>query len=357
MCFDFMPPNERQKSKREKQVSIEPQIRIAALAGFQDLVFELGGDPRAIFRDLGWADDCLLSPDTRISIADYRTALNLAGKQTDTTSFGLLLSQRQHFEEQGALGYLTKHSATLRAAIEAWMSYLKIHQPSTEARLSFDNSIALWEVRLPFTPDVSDHNHSETSAGLVVKFVRQNLDPLWNPDAVHFSHEAPDDTALHSRIFRCPIFFGAECGCLEFPASDLERPLRFADPLLHQLLEDYEQSKVAQSPRNLRDLIQSKVSERLEEERITIEAVAAEIGLTRSQLQSQLRLEGQTFRQIVDTVRLERAKKFLLDTDMTLTEITSSIGYAQSAIFTRAFKRLTGVTPSTWKQQNRVKAS
>lgn len=334
---------------------MEPTIRIGALAGFHDLVFELGGDPKTIFKLLQLADEPAPSPDTRISLTNYRRAMTLASKQTNVPNFGLLLSQRQHLEEHGVLGYLTKHAATLGVAIETWIAYLKRYQPSVETNLMCFEQTALWEVRLPFTPAVSDQDHAEAGAGLVVKFIRQNLDPLWNPEAVHFNHAAPTDKTLHNRIFRCPIFFRSERGYIEFPLSDLERPLRYSDPLLFQLLQSYERSQTSPIANSFQENVQFIVAERLEEESINIDAIAQVMGLSRSQLQSKLKDEGYNFREIVGLIRIERAKKLLCDTQMTLTQIADSIGYAQLAVFTRAFKRFTGTTPSLWRRQSGVK--
>lgn len=334
---------------------MEPTIRIGALAGFHDLVFELGGDPKTIFKLLQLADEPSPSPDTCISLTNYRRAMALAGKQTNMHNFGLLLSQRQNLEEHGVLGYLTKHAATLGIAIETWIAYLKRYQPSVVTNLTFFEQTALWEVRLPFTPAVSDHDHAEAGAGLVVKFIRQNLDPLWNPEAVHFNHTAPNDKTLHNRIFRCPIFFRSERGYIEFPVSDLERPLRYSDPILFQLLQSYEQSQTSLIANTFKENVQFRVGSRIEGESINIDAIAQVMGLSRSQLQSKLKAEGCNFREIVSLIRVERAKKLLCDSQMTLTQIADNIGYAQLAVFTRAFKRRTGTTPSLWRRRSGVK--
>lgn len=330
---------------------MEATIRVAALAGYRDLVFELGGDPGAILRQLGLDDEVLMSPETRISMSDYRAAMNLAGIQTGVHNFGLLLSQRQQFEEQGALGYLTKLSPTLGDAINQWLEYLKQNQPVTQAPLIIMGDTALWTVRLSPTSNVPDFNHAEAAAGVVVKFIRRNVDPLWDPDAVHFSHKAPADKSIYSRIFRCPVFFGAEMGCIEFPASDLERPLRYADPILHRLLKTYEQNKGQPAHETIADKIARILSAGIGSEQLTQEKVAQKMGLSRSQIQSRLRAEGASYQQILDRVRIDRAKKLLNDTAMSLTEISISLGFAQSSVFTRAFKRSTGMTPSAWKRQ------
>ena len=50
-------------------------------------------------------------------------------------------------------------------------------------------------------------------------------------------------------------------------------------------------------------------------------------------------------------VRLERARDLLASTTMNLSQIADSLGYADAANFTRAFKRWTGLSPSHFRNR------
>ena len=54
---------------------------------------------------------------------------------------------------------------------------------------------------------------------------------------------------------------------------------------------------------------------------------------------------------LVDQVRLERARDLLASTTMNLSQIADSLGYADAANFTRAFKRWTGLSPSHFRNR------
>lgn len=51
--------------------------------------------------------------------------------------------------------------------------------------------------------------------------------------------------------------------------------------------------------------------------------------------------------------RMQLASSLLTDTTAKVACIASDVGYASEAAFSRAFKRLTGVSPAQWRAGNR----
>ena len=49
-------------------------------------------------------------------------------------------------------------------------------------------------------------------------------------------------------------------------------------------------------------------------------------------------------------IRMERAKKLLVSTDLPVSEVAQRSGYADYRVFTKAFKKAEGVTPSQYRQ-------
>ena len=52
-------------------------------------------------------------------------------------------------------------------------------------------------------------------------------------------------------------------------------------------------------------------------------------------------------------IRLEAAKKLLLETDMTVKEISEAVGYQYVLTMNRAFKKSLGITPSQYISENK----
>ncbi len=62
-------------------------------------------------------------------------------------------------------------------------------------------------------------------------------------------------------------------------------------------------------------------------------------------------LTGHTFLEYLTAYRIDKAKDLLQSTDMSVSDIGHSAGYSESNYFLRVFKRVTGMTPSTYRNQ------
>ena len=58
---------------------------------------------------------------------------------------------------------------------------------------------------------------------------------------------------------------------------------------------------------------------------------------------------GQTFLEFFTAYRIEKAKRRLCSTEMSVSEVGRSVGYPDSNYFTKVFKRATGCTPSAYR--------
>ncbi|MFD0957795.1 helix-turn-helix domain-containing protein [Paenibacillus chungangensis] len=63
---------------------------------------------------------------------------------------------------------------------------------------------------------------------------------------------------------------------------------------------------------------------------------------------------GVTFSEYVNNLRMEQARMLLRETDLPIHEVTERIGYQSSNTFCRAFKRINGVTPTKYRQEERT---
>ena len=64
--------------------------------------------------------------------------------------------------------------------------------------------------------------------------------------------------------------------------------------------------------------------------------------------------EGVTFEQLKDEVRLATARELLARTDIAVSDVAATLGYATPSAFVRAFRRWTGGSPSAWRKAHRT---
>jgi AraC-like DNA-binding protein len=66
-------------------------------------------------------------------------------------------------------------------------------------------------------------------------------------------------------------------------------------------------------------------------------------------LQRRLAQSGSTYSEIVQEARFSTASALLADSDLNIADIAFAAGYDNAPHFSRAFKRLTGMTPREYR--------
>lgn len=83
---------------------------------------------------------------------------------------------------------------------------------------------------------------------------------------------------------------------------------------------------------------------------INVQSIADQFFLSREHISRIYKKEtNSTINNKIEEVRIEEAKRFLIDTTMTITEIALRVGFNSSQYFSNVFKRLTGFTPTEYK--------
>jgi AraC-like DNA-binding protein len=168
--------------------------------------------------------------------------------------------------------------------------------------------------------------------------------------AVHVTHPAPAYHAEYRRVFQAPVVFESEANALVFDAARWPRRIgteptyvsRILGAHADRLLRDLEQSKTA------RGRVERALLARLRRGETGMDAVAAELGLSRKTLARRLKAEGVTFASVLDDLRRTVAVECLLDAGLSVKETAYLVGYSEPAPFSRAFKRWTGLSPRAY---------
>ena len=86
-------------------------------------------------------------------------------------------------------------------------------------------------------------------------------------------------------------------------------------------------------------------------ERITVSMLSSVAGLSRSYFSHAFRVSvGRTPHEHVVRLRIDHAMKLMLEGDKPLSEIALAAGFADQAHFSKAFRRIAGITPGQWRR-------
>ena len=92
------------------------------------------------------------------------------------------------------------------------------------------------------------------------------------------------------------------------------------------------------------------LQEHLSEE-ISLSLLAGEFHLSAQYISQLFKSEiGVNFLSYLTNIRMNRAKKLLASTDLPISEVSQQSGYADYRVFTKAFKKAEGVTPSQYRK-------
>ena len=80
-----------------------------------------------------------------------------------------------------------------------------------------------------------------------------------------------------------------------------------------------------------------------------MDAIAQQLHVTTRTLRRKLNDEGTSFQALKDNVRRDTAIHLLSQPNIPISDISRQLGFSEPAVFTRAFKLWTGVSPKIYR--------
>lgn len=288
----------------------------------------------------------------------FQLALGLAADRTGREDFGLALARRRTLDAFGDLAPLLASAPSVGDALAQLLGLLPhLQDGGVRARVERNGDEAMLVGLVVLTDPPALEQQLDHLAGAAVVLLRALARPDWAPDAVYLARRRPRSAASHEAFFGAPVLFGQETMAILFRAELLDRPVAQANLTLNRLLYEHLAERAGTTAVTLADRVRDHIWRGLGDGWRGEAGVAAELDLPRRTLQRRLAREGQSFRGIVDEVRIALARRLIRHSDAALGDIALALGYAEQAVFTRFFRRHAGETPSAWRsRQSRANA-
>ena len=323
-----------------------------ALAGFQEVVSSLGGEPAALLKAFGFKAKDIESPNNLLPTGKVIELFHSASIQTDCEYFGLLLAAQQPEISMGVLGPTMRVAESLRKALQFLEQQLSIQATGLSCALSSVGNAAFF--RVEFKDDIP--GDTRQTAFLAIMFLRRIFryisDNKWQARRYYFSFRAPADQLPARRLLHAPIDFDAEFNGIEFDADLLDLPLPYRDPYLHQTLKQQVIQVTSSKRVSLAEEVQDLMHKLLLAGDCSIDIIADFFPFHRRTLQRRLKASNTSYQQLLDAVRLSVAKHHLADSEISVTQLSELLGYSRQSVFSHAFKKATGLSPNHWRSQH-----
>lgn len=327
-------------------------LGIAPLTTIPATLRSLGVDPVAVMRQAGLDPRLFDQPDNRASLISVAHLMELCAAATGRPDFGLLIGRQFELPMLGALGYLIRNEASVRAALQRLVLNLRMQDRSAVAALEDLNSRLAglsYAVCTPDTPAVWLVN--DTSVMIGWRLLRTLCGAAWRPVEVQLAHRRPKDPQPYRELFAAPVRFDSSVSMLVFEKRWLAAPVAGADPVLLRVLDQLLAS-AQPVPSRLTDQVRRVLRTGVMARRADARSTAELFSISERTLRRRLADEGSSLHQLVSEARLTVARQLLEVTQMPISEIAASLNYSDITAFSRAFRGWTGTPPSEWRSRH-----
>nr|WP_240946273.1 AraC family transcriptional regulator [Pseudomaricurvus alkylphenolicus] len=325
-----------------------PLISSSFLEGLSDFVLERGGDPEDYARRVGLSRAALHADNLLVPYLEHTHLLELVAREYDTPWLGLEMARRQSVAVFGPLFALMTRSETVEEGFYLLARHLNICVQNLDIQIHLNDDLAVFSAMARNSAIDNSTTFQDHAMGLAWQNMQILYGDKCNLRAVYFRHEAPADTSVYTRFFRCPVAFNhpnlelvADARYVLAPIAESARQIPH---LLRQHLQEKHQGKLTEQVKQI-------ISHHLIMGDCSIHTVATAMGFSTRTLQRHLQEQQATFQQLVEEVRRQQALEYLSSHYYRLTDIAALLGYSELSAFTRSFKRWFGISPQRWRQE------
>lgn len=312
-----------------------------------------------LLAELGLSDELLADANGRVPGEKLQAFLSQAIPASGDDLFGLHSSHTIDAGSYSVMGYIAMSSATLVEALMRMPQYEKLVGDMGTSTVEPEPGLVCIKWHCRYNEPLIRRHLVEAAIGSWAVFARWLVDDEnANPFAIYFRHSAParrERLLDYQKIFRCPVYFDQPYDGVKVTMEVLERKIRYHEPHLLHTLENYARDllgRLRATPSvadRVRDLLRAILGSRVPSR----EFVADQLGMNVRTLHRRLADEDTSYQRILDELRKDLAIDMISTRNLSVEEISRQLGFSDARCFSRAFKAMTGMTPSEYRQQVR----
>ena len=322
-----------------------------------EVLAELGAPVESVLEAAGLGAAASADRDGLLPISDYLEAVEIAvSSNPDIPDLGFRVGKSTTLLDHGVLGYALLSSPTLRTSLQRYVRYQYLQGPLLT--VGFEESGAT--AAMIATPRRGRWQMSPLAHRYIVQEWLAGWDQLCQLisrtggffEHVRLGYAERGEHSYYEAHLGCTVSFGNDETMAIFPARRLDLPLEYADESIAALCAV--QCERLLEVLNLRSGLVAEIHRQLSATPGNVpgmEETARRLHVSARTLRRQLKAEGTTYQDVVSNFRIAMARRYLEETSLPVNEVATLVGYADPTNLYRSFRKLTGATPSVYRDR------
>lgn len=329
-----------------------PITRSQFLLPFVGILDEIGAPTNSLLEKFRLPSSLEAKSDLYVPLLPAIHFIETAQSTQGIKDFGFLASQRLHYSHlREKTRALIAHSPTLLVALRHACNWASREDTILSMWIEHDNDHVRVCSRLGRSSALLHLEHAQWLQNIFsVYIVRQFAGLNWMPPAMAF--EACYTPSAATQSFWPNVRFLSEqrAAWISIPIPCLSLSNRSAE-----LFPSSQEHEDGPSGYDIVEVLKLMLPSYLDGAVPTLPEVAEMAGVSTRTFQRKLSHIDFAYSDILDSVRFERSSALLRDTDSKIIDIAFASGYSDPAHFSRAFRRIAGVTPQQFRAQSRLR--
>lgn len=300
----------------------------------------------SILSEHGLSREAMTSPDIFVPAVTVYKVIEAMARAAQDPFLAVHIGENLDLNAWPVFTESVKHAASFGDFFFRFAAESVNQASSVQMRLDTDGEHATFRAYRVFEPSMVPAQADAFYVGLFTSIFQNCTAGKWNPHEVLIRLSDPD--AVPPGYHQLMISRGDRRGpSIRFPQQWLLLPMHI-NKIGRNSIND---TKYQTPGRSFNDAIQQALQPHIHRTDLTAEVAAELCGYEKRALGRKLKAGGTSLSKEIAKLREQQAIRLLKNTRQSIAEVSSSVGFSDPSIFSRAFRKWTGMSPSEYRKK------
>lgn len=304
-----------------------------------------------LLKAAGVSSKDLYLDSNRVSLRTFGLILEKAFEITGDDALVFKIMKRIEQFAGGPVHYAFRQSPSVKVALEIGVRYAGLIISFKKLDFKEENDGAYFRWENYETYDDLPRIQVWTPAR-VVTMLRAALGGDWTPQEVSLINKRPENEKPYMEMFGPQVKFEQPENFIKLTYEELEKEMPARDEKLWQGLVSLSEKLMAevQPEQAVVTAVRRQILKALPDDQANVKHISGQMAKSPRTLQRELQAAGTSFSSLLEEVRRGMAHKYLVDSNLHISQIAFLLGFSEVSVFTRAVNRWFGQTPSAYRK-------